>query len=60
MDLVQTTAGGAPILEGGMAAATDPWGGQFQLSVQPDVSGSERVVITCVTKSGQTLQWPRQ
>ena len=60
MDLVQPTAGGAPIMEGGAAAVTDPWGGQFQLSTQPDEAGSERLVVTCLNpRTGQQLTWPR-
>lgn len=60
MELVQPTAGGAPLLEGGMAAITDPWGGQFQGQPEPDAAGSERYVVRCTTSKGETLQWPRQ
>lgn len=60
-ELVQPTAGGAPLLEGGALAATDPWGGQFQISPQQDEAGTERLVVTCVNpKTGQTLTWPKQ
>lgn len=60
-DLVQANAGGAPLLEGGAAAATDPWGGQFQIATQQDEAGSERLVVSCVNpKTGQQLTWPKQ
>lgn len=60
MELVQPTAGGAPLLEGGMSAITDPWGGQFQAQPETDAAGSERYVVRCTTKNGEVLQWPRQ
>ncbi len=60
MDLVQQTAGGAPIMEGGLEAVTDPWGGQFQMSFVTDSAGSERPMITCTAKDGTVLTWPKQ
>lgn len=62
MELVQTTPDGqAPILEGGAAAVTDPWEQQYQLNVQQDEAGSERVVLTTTNpRTGQQLIWPQQ
>ena len=59
-ELVQASASGPPLLEGGQSAITDPWGKQYQISFEPDSSGSERLVIWTTSDTGQRLQWPRQ
>ena len=60
-ELVQPTAGGAPLLEGGAAAITDPWNGQFVGGPESDAAGSERYVVRCTNpKTGQQLTWPKQ
>jgi prepilin-type N-terminal cleavage/methylation domain-containing protein len=57
-DLVNPGPDGV-FLEGGDQAITDPWGGQFVLSITTDASGQERPVVTCTAKDGTPLTWPR-
>lgn len=61
MDLVQPLPdGSSPIMEGGVMAVTDPWQQQFQITVQNDEAGSERLVVTTINpKTGLQLTWPR-
>lgn len=59
-ELVQAGPGGAPPLEGGAAAITDPWNQQFQFNVTTDAAGSERVVVTTTSPDGQQIVWPKQ
>lgn len=59
-DLIAAGANGAPPLEGGLAAITDPWNGQFQFNVTQDAAGSERVVVSTTARDGTPIQWPPQ
>jgi general secretion pathway protein G len=61
MDLVQQQPdGSAAPLEGGLAAVTDPWKGQYSGGPQLDAAGVERYVVTCTTSRGEVLTWPKQ
>ena len=56
-DLI-SSADSRPLLEGGQAAITDPWGKQFQFSIGQDNFGSTRVIVTTTDEKGNPLQWP--
>jgi general secretion pathway protein G len=58
-ELVVPTEAGPPMLEGGESAIIDPWGQPYQLSEEPDSTGTMRIVIFTIFE-GQRLQWPRQ
>jgi general secretion pathway protein G len=59
--LIQSTQqdGLAPLLPGGPAAITDPWGQPFQLTETQDNYGSMRFVVIS-TGSGQQIMWPEK
>jgi general secretion pathway protein G len=57
--VVQTPDGLAPLLPGGPAAVTDPWGQPFQLTEVTDDYGSQRFMVISVG-SGQQIHWPEK
>ena len=51
--------GTAPVLQGGVAAITDPWGQQFQMELVTDQFSSQRIRVTSNGNgNGNRLQWP--
>jgi len=60
MELVSTSPdGSAPVLVGGQAAVTDPWGAPFSFEVLTDETGSTRVLVTCSGKN-PPFTWPER
>ena len=53
-------ADGRPLLVGGQAAITDPWGKPFQFSIGQDNFGVTRALVTTTDEKGNPLQWPER
>ena len=58
-DLI-TPPDGRPLLVGGQAAITDPWGKPFQFSIGQDNFGATRALVTTTDEKGMTIQWPEK
>lgn len=57
--IVPTQDGLPPLLPGGPAAVTDPWGQPYQLTETQDQYGSLRFMVISVG-SGQQIHWPEK
>ena len=59
--LINRTEDGPPLLNGGLAAITDPWGNLFNLEyVQSDAAGASRFVVTTTGPDSQVIREPKQ
>lgn len=57
-DLTNPADGRKPLLEGGDAAITDPWGKRYNMQIVTDNNGNERPVISTTTDDGFEIKWP--
>lgn len=59
-ELVVPGQAGPPLLEGGADAITDPWGKPYNIDLESDSVGNQRLVVFTTDDYGQRITWPRR
>jgi general secretion pathway protein G len=54
-ELVQPTNGKSPLIDGGISALNNPWGGQYMMEIGQDGQGNPDPIVYTQTDKGQTL-----